>query len=183
MSNYRRVIIPGGYFFTVVTYRRSPFLTSDLARKTLHETLHQVGTEYPFSMAAICLMPDHLHCVWQMPAGDADYSTRWSIIKRLFAQRYTAAGGMPMSQTNSRCKKSELGIWQRRFWEHRIRDEADFWNHVHYTHFNPVKHGLVARVEDWPYSTYHKLYSQGVYSNFDWSPFDSDSDSSKEAIE
>jgi len=158
MSNYRRVKIEGAwYFFTVVTYKRRAFLTDDSVRPILKKALRQVKTDRFFETPAFCLMPNHLHCIWQMPPDDCDYSTRWSIIKRLFSKTYIAAGGRPLPQTDSRRKKRELGVWQRRFWEHRIRDEADYWNHVHYIHYNPVKHGLVERIADWPYSTYYRF--------------------------
>jgi len=175
MSNYRRVKIEGAwYFFTVVTYKRRSFLTDDPVRPILKEAMRQVKTDRPFEMPAFCLMPNHLHCIWQMGAGDCDYSTRWSIIKRLFSKTYIAAGGRPLPQTDSRRKKRELGVWQRRFWEHRIRDEADYWNHVHYIHYNPIKHGLVERIADWPYSTYHRFCQQGIYDDFDWNLFQTD---------
>lgn len=83
-------------------------------------------------------------------------------------------GVRPLSQSDSRRKKRELGIWQRRFWEHRIRNIDDYWNHVHYIHYNPIKHGLVKRIEDWPYSTYHRFCEQGLYDNFDWDLFQVD---------
>ncbi len=172
MSNYRRVKIEGAwYFFTVVTYHRRNFLTDDFVRPILKETFQQIKTDRPFEMPAFCLMPNHLHCIWQMPQGDCDYSARWSLIKRIFSKTYIASGGKPLSQSKSRQKKRELGIWQRRFWEHRIRDETDYWNHVHYIHYNPVKHKLVGRIEDWPYSTYHRFCQRGTYDDYDWSLF------------
>ena len=172
MSNYRRVKIEGAwYFFTVVAYKRRNFLTDDNARPILKEAIHRVKTDRPFEIPAFCLLPDHLHCIWKMPTDDADYSTRWGLIKRMFSKMYIAAGGRSLAQTDSRRKKRELGIWQRRFWEHRIRDEDDYWNHVHYIHYNPVKHGLVERIKEWPYSTYHRLCQQGMYDDFDWNLF------------
>jgi putative transposase len=172
MSNYRRVKIEGAwYFFTVVTYKRRSFLTDEDTRPILKESLRRIKTERPFEMPVFCLLPDHLHCIWKMPSGDADYSTRWSLIKRIFSKAYLTAGGRPLAQTDSRRKKREVGIWQRRFWEHRIRDEDDYWNHVHYIHYNPIKHGLVKRLEDWPYSTYHRFCQNGLYDDFDWDLF------------
>ncbi len=172
MSNYRRSLEAGGlYFFTVVTYKRRPFLTGDVARAILKEAFTEVLSERPFTMPACCLLPDHLHCIWRMPDGDCDYSTRWALIKRRFSQAYTAVDGPVPGQSASRRKERELGIWQRRFWEHRIRDERDYANHVHYIHYNPVKHGWVQRVEDWPFSTYHRFRQRGAYEAFDWSPF------------
>jgi len=175
MPNYRRVKIEGScYFFTIVTYKRRSFLTDDGVRPILKEAIRRIKTDRPFEMPAFSLLPNHLHCIWKMPSGDADYSKRWGLIKRLFSQAYIADGGQPLAQTNSRQNKRELGVWQRRFWEHRIRDDNDYWNHVHYIHYNPVKHGLVQRIEDWPYSTYHRFCEQGIYDGFDWSVFRAD---------
>ncbi len=177
MSNYRRVKIEGAwYFFTVVTYKRRSFLIDDSVRPILKEAFRQVKADRPFEMPVFCLMPDHFHCIWQMPPGNCDYSTRWSIIKRAFSKNYIAAGGKPLAQTDSRWKKREVGVWQRRFWEHRIRDEDDYWNHVHYIHYNPLKHGLVKRLEDWLYSTYHRFCQQGMYEDFDWNLFETEDD-------
>ena len=120
-------------------------------------------------MLAFCLLPNHLHCIWQMPPEDSDYSKRWSMIKRTFSKCFVAAGGSALAQSDSHRNKRELGVWQRRFWEHRIRDEDDYWNHVHYIHYNPIKHSLVERVEDWPHSTFHRFRQDGVYDDFDWS--------------
>jgi putative transposase len=140
MSNYRRVKINAAwYFFTVLTYRRQSFLTEEVARPILKEAFRQIKTEHPFDMPMFCLLPNHLHCIWKMPEGDCDYSTRWALIKRAFSRGYVAAGGTALPQTESRRKKRELRIWPRRFWEHRIRDRDDYWNHVHYIHYNPIK--------------------------------------------
>ena len=172
MPNYHRIRIDGGcYFFTVVTYKRRPFLTTDLARPILKKAIRQVQAKLPFEMPAFCLLPDHLHCIWQMPSGDSDYSKRWSMIKRAFSKEYLAAGGREINQSQSRAKKREYGIWQRRFWEHRCRDIDDFYKHVHYTHYNPIKHKLVNRLSDWQYSTYNKFFGNGFYTGFDWDLF------------
>jgi putative transposase len=172
MSNYRRVKITGAwYFFTVVTYQRRSFLTDDASRAILKEAFRRVKSERPFDIPALCLLPNHLHCVWKMPSGDDDYSIRWAMIKRSFSKCWLDAGGIPLPKSASARKKREAGIWQRRFWEHRIRDMDDYWNHVHYIHYNPVKHGLVEHIEDWPYSTYHRFSQQGIYNDFDWSIF------------
>ena len=125
-------------------------------------------------MPALCLLPNHLHCIWEMPKGDSDYSKRWSMIKRIFSKRYIDAGGTVLSQSESRQKKGELGIWQRRFWEHQIRDRDDYWNHVHYIHYNPTKHGYVGQIDDWKFSTYHRFCQEGIYDGFDWSLFQAD---------
>jgi putative transposase len=175
MSDLRRTKINAAwYFFTVLTHRRRSFLTDDFARRILKEAFCRIKSDRPFDMPVFCLLPNHLHCIWKMPEGDCDYSTRWALIKRAFSRAYIAAGGTEAVQTESRHKKRELGIWQRRFWEHRIRDRDDYWNHLHYIHYNPVKHGLVDRIADWPYSTYHRFSKQGLYKDFDWSLFKAD---------
>ena len=113
----------------------------------------------PFRIDAWVVLPDHLHCVWTLPAGDDDFSTRWRLIKTIFAR------GLPAAERRSDARKrhQERGIWQRRFWEHGIRDEADFAAHVDYVHFNPVRHGYVAHVTDWPYSTFNACVRRGLY--------------------
>ena len=104
------------------------------------------------------VLPDHLHAIWTLPEGDADFSTRWRLIKSNFSR------DLPRSEriSTSRAAKSERGIWQRRYWEHQIRDEEDLARHVDYIHFNPVKHGLVARARDWPHSSFHRLVAAGL---------------------
>jgi len=157
MTDYRRANFEGGYyFFTVVTYDRRPFLTEPLARQCLHAAWKEARLRADFQMIAVCLLPDHLHCIWRLPQGDCDFSLRWARIKAGFTRRYLAAGGTECGQSLSRTRRRERGLWQRRFWEHQIRDETDLQHHVDYGHYNPVKHGLVARVEDWPWSSYHR---------------------------
>ena len=114
-------------------------------------------------MDAVVILPDHLHCVWRLPDGDADYSTRWSLIKATFS-RSLARGER---RSASRIKRGERGIWQRRFWEHCLRDENDYARHVDYIHWNPVKHGHVDRATDWAYSSFHRYVARGVYAS-DW---------------
>lgn len=170
MANYKRRIRPGStYFFTVVTHKRKKFLTNDLARTILKDAFKQVQTELPFETLALCLMPDHIHCIWRMPPNEADFSKRWSKIKGLFTKQYLKMGGTELPQSESRQKLRLRGIWQRRFWEHRIRDEDDMANHLHYIHFNPVKHGYVDHPNDWEWSTYKKYKRNGKYDDFDWS--------------
>lgn len=173
MTNYRRTKIRGAwYFFTVVTYKRQRILTTKPARRILKDSIRKVQTNHPFKLSALCLLPDHLHCIWQMPDDDNDYSTRWSLIKNFFSNKYIYEGGKELPQTHSRIKKREAGIWQRRFWEHRIRCEDEFWKTVHYIHFNPVKHKLVDRIDKWPYSTYYGFLRRGIYKDFNWSIFE-----------
>ena len=166
MPNYKRASFPGGYyFFTVVSYKRRIFLTSELARDCLRHAIRIVRKKRPFDMIALCLLPEHLHCIWKLPRGDADFSTRWSVLKGVFTREFLAGGAKAGRQTRSRKRKREAGVWQRRFWEHQLRDERDLQRHMDYIHYNPVKHGLVAKVDDWPWSTYHRYHRQGWYGN------------------
>jgi putative transposase len=163
MSNYRRADFPGGfYFFTVVTHNRRKIFSEPIARQCLHHSLEKIQLCRPFEIIAICLLPDHLHCVWELPENDADFSTRWSSIKAVFTREYLRLGGTYGTKTQSKNKHREAALWQRRFWEHLIRDENDLDKHIKYIHYNPVKHGLVPDVEDWPWSTYHRYKQQGV---------------------
>ncbi|VFQ44790.1 REP-associated tyrosine transposase [Desulfoluna butyratoxydans] len=168
MPNYRRVSTAGAsFFFTVVTHHRQPVLCDEPVRVALRNSIERVRAVAPFSIDAWVLLPDHLHCIWTLPEGDADYSSRWSRIKRYV----TTCCGDRLSRegfsTESRKARQEGTLWQRRFWEHRIRDERDFETHMDYIHYNPVKHGVVERVGDWPWSTFHRLVVHGVYDG-DW---------------
>jgi putative transposase len=150
MSSYLRPRIPGAtVFFTVTLQQRGSDL---LTRKidALQAAIAMTRAERPFHMDAWVVMPDHLHMVWTLPEGDADYSTRWSVIKARFS-RSVPAGPRRRSQIERR----ERGIWQRRYWEHHVRDEIERAAFITYCHFNPVKHGFAACPEDWPYSSIH----------------------------
>ena len=125
--------------------------------------MRETRRRHPFSIDAVVVLPDHLHTVWTLPEGDADFSTRWRLIKTSFSR--DLADGEPVS--GSRAAKGERGIWQRRYWEHTIRDEKDFERHIDYVRINPVKHGLVKRVSDWPYLSFHRMVTQGLYPK-DW---------------
>ena len=165
MSNYRRARDAGAcYFFTLVSNQRHSVLTDAPLRAALRSAIERVRLHHPFVIEGWVLLPDHLHCVWRMPQGDADFSLRWSMIKRFTSQAFPVVGSICLSRSLRR----ESGLWQRRFWEHRIRDENDYERHMDYLHFNPVKHGLVSRVGDWPWSSFHRLVSEGVYP-LDWS--------------
>ncbi|MGE8504019.1 MAG: REP-associated tyrosine transposase [Pseudomonas sp.] len=157
MSTYRRERIPGAtYFFTVtLADRRSSLLVDEIA--LLRQVYVEASKRMLFKTIAICVLPDHLHTIWQLPEGDSDYSHRWALIKSRFSRALPAA---PVSA--SKLQKREKGIWQRRFWEHRIRDDDDLVRHVDYIHYNPVKHGLVVQVRDWPYSSFHRYVERGV---------------------
>lgn len=168
MSRYRRSNANGAtFFFTVVTHRRQLILTDDALRNDLREAIARVRARHPFAVDAWVLLPDHLHCLWTLPPGDADFGLRWSGIKRLVTRTVAADYERADWRNASRIARRESTIWQRRFWEHQIRDEADYAAHMDYIHFNPVKHGLVRSVADWPYSTFHRLAKEGVYPA-DW---------------
>ena len=164
MPNYRRNYVPGGtYFFTLVTEGRRPILTSDTARACLTEAFKTVMADRPFELTAIVLLPDHLHTIWTLPEGDADYSLRWAQAKEAFTRSFLIRGGREGAQSTSRQHKRERAVWQRRFWEHTCRDEDDLKRHLDYLHWNPVKHGYVTRVRDWQWSSFHRLVADGEY--------------------
>jgi REP element-mobilizing transposase RayT len=238
MSNYRRAKIPGGYyFFTVVTYNRQPLFGDESARVCLRQVWKDVQHRWPFTVVALCLLPEHLHCIWKLPDGDDNYSTRWSLIKRRFAQQYRGmttcrVDSLPVhadfvrnersacrvdsfavhadfvrnersacrvdsfavhadfvrnersacrvdssavhadithpALTPSGIKRNESGIWQRRFWEHYLKDGRDIQRHIAYIHYNPVKHGLVEKPQDWSWSTYKSYVESGRYAIVDY---------------
>ena len=158
MSRYRRAKIEGGtYFFTVTLADRSSAL---LVRHIdlLREAYKSAENLHPFVTVAICILPDHMHAVWTLPSEDANFPLRWSLIKGKFS-RALPIGAM---RTASKIAKREKGVWQRRYWEHAIRDDADLARHVDYVHFNPVKHGFVSRVCDWSYSSFARYVARGV---------------------
>jgi len=168
MSHYRRASTKGSsYFFTVVAYKRQPILCDEVIRNALRNAIEKVRVERPFVIDAWVLLPDHLHCVWTLPDGDADFSTRWMKIKRAVSLACGKEYRRLDWVTASKLKHRESTIWQRRFWEHQIRDEEDFARHVDYIHFNPVKHGHVQQLGDWPHSTFHRYVREGVYGH-DW---------------
>jgi len=168
LPNYRRYFVPGGtYFFTLVTHERRPILTTELGRSCLRSALEHVQQRYPFELFAIVLLPDHLHCVVMLPSDDARYSLRWQRIKETFTESYLANGGTEGHVSLSRQKQGERGIWQRRFWEHTIRDEDDLSRCVDYIHWNPAKHGLVSAVRDYEWSSFMRFVSTGDYQ-IDW---------------
>jgi putative transposase len=157
MVRYRRNFVPGGnYFFTVTLAdrRSSPLVDNVTALRMAFRIARQ---ERPFTIDAIVILPDHLHTIWTLPPGDSDFSGRWRRIKAYFTHRLVAARVPVKRHCNG-----EYAHWQRRFWEHTIRNEIDFERHVDYVHFNPVKHGLVNRVREWPYSSFHAYVRRGV---------------------
>lgn len=168
MPNYRRARTSGGaYFFTVVTYHRQPILCRDESIETMKDVVKNVMTSHPFDVDAWVTLPDHIHCLWTLPEGDSDYSTRWALIKKEFTKRTRGSLELRANPTLSRIRHREAAVWQRRFWEHQIRDETDHAAHMDYIHFNPVKHGLVESPIDWPHSTFQVCIEQGRYEK-DW---------------
>lgn len=163
MPDYHRNRVPGGtYFFTVnLLDRRERLLVEHI--DAFRESMRQVRARHPFHIDAWVVLPDHTHCIWTLPPGDDNYSARWKAIKIAFAKT------LPKTEQLSaiRKRKGERGIWQRRFWEHTIRDERDYAAHVDYVHINPFKHGLVKQVSDWPYSSFHRFVKEGIYAQ-DW---------------
>ncbi|HEY8026228.1 MAG TPA: transposase [Burkholderiaceae bacterium] len=164
MSRYRRASTPNSqYFFTVVTYKRRPILCDEQVRNALRVAIETVRAARPFEIDAWVLLPDHLHCIWTLPDGDADFSTRWMMIKRDVSLACRERYHRPEWMSDSKRRHRESTLWQRRFWEHQIRDDRDFAKHVDYLHFNPAKHGYVKQVADWPYSTFHQYVRAGTY--------------------
>ena len=168
MPNYRRLWRPGGtYFFTVTLLERHG---NDLLVRhidALRQAVREVKRVHPFTIHGWAVLPDHLHCVIELPEGEHDFALRWRLIKMVFSKKVPKGEHV----SASRAKRNERGLWQRRYWEHLIRDEADFAAHMDYVHINPLKHGLVTRVADWPYSTFHRLVADGIYPA-DWAGSD-----------
>src|SRR4029453_15328773 len=160
MVNYRRNFVPGGTFFFTVTLadRRSKVLVDHV--DLLRNALRVARQERQFVVDAVVILPDHLHAIFTLPPGDSDFSGRWRRIKGHFSSALIDDSAQLKRRPNG-----DLALWQRRFWEHTIRDEDDFARHVDYIHFNPVKHALVQRVLDWPYSSFHRYVKE---SASDW---------------
>lgn len=164
MPNYRRAFVPGAtWFFTVNLLERQG---NDLLVRhidLLRDSVRMVHGRHPFLIGAWVVLPDHMHCVWTLPPGDMDYPLRWRLIKTFFCR------ALPVSEHRSavRLRRGERGIWQRRYWEHQIRNDEDFRRHVDYVYVNPLKHGLARRVRDWPYSSFHRDVTAGLYP-LDW---------------
>ena len=168
MTEYRRFQHPGAtWFFTVnLAERRNNRLLVDHVDR-VKTAFADVKRRHPFTIDAVVIMPDHLHCIWTLPEGDSDFSSRWGLIKANFSRQ------IPKSEriSVSRQKRGERGLWQRRFWEHMIRDERDLRQHVDYIHWNPVKHGWVKCVKDWPHSSFHQHVALGIYEE-NWGGYD-----------
>jgi putative transposase len=162
MVRYRRNFVAGGTFSFTVTLvdRTSQALTDHIT--ALRAAVRQTRHSHPFAIDAVVVLPEHLHLVMTLPEGDIDYPNRWRLIKRRFTE------AVLRSQTPiARHRNGELALWQRRFWEHTIRDSGEFERHVDYIHFNPVKHSLVSRVRDWPFSSFHRFVRQALLPE-DW---------------
>lgn len=168
MPNYRRAYLPGGtFFFTLVTYRRQRFLCEPAARVALRRAVADCRRDHPFDLLASVLLPDHLHMIWRLPEGDADFSTRWSLIKSAFTRAWLKADGAEGSISDSRRRNRRRGVWQRRFWERCLRDQDDLNRHVDYVHYNPVKHGIATCPHAWPWTSFHRWVRDGFY-DADW---------------
>jgi putative transposase len=163
MPDYRRNRVPSAtYFFTVNLHdRRATLLVAEV--NALREIVRDVRVRKPFHIDAWVVLPDHMHCIWTLPDGDADYPGRWRAIKIAFSK------SLPVTEARSAVMldRGERGIWQRRYWEHTIRDDRDYAAHMDYTHFNPVRHGYVQHPAEWPYSSFRRCVAAGLYP-MDW---------------
>jgi putative transposase len=160
---YRRAWQPGGsYFFTVdLADRGQDLLVAHIG--LLRQAVRRVMDRHPFTLGAMVVLPEHLHAILTLPQGDTDFATRWALIKANFSRLLPRTESVSLS----RAAKGERGIWQRRYWEHLIRDDEDFHRHVDYIHWNPVKHGLVDTPAAWPHSSIHRYIANGILAA-DW---------------
>jgi len=163
---YRRAFVPGGsYFFTLVTHRRRPIFNTPETVEVLRNAFRTVRSKRPFRMDAMVVLPDHLHCIWVLPPDDGDFAIRWRLIKTWFTRHCDP--NLRAVPDRARARKGEQALWQHRYWERLLRDEADFIQHVEYIHYNPVKHGYVAAPRDWPFSSFRRHVEAGIYPA-DW---------------
>ncbi len=171
MTDYRRIHMKGKTsFFTVVTYNRMPLFSNRPAVDTLRSSIRKTHQKYPFDLEAICILPDHLHCIWTLPEEDERSGLRWASIKSRFSRLFAQHQQMEKPASESRAKRRESGYWQRRFWEHVIISEEDYIKHFDYIHYNPVKHGLTEKPGEWEWSTFRKYVQTGVYDE-EWNPY------------
>jgi len=163
VSRYRRAKIEGGTFFFTIALADRP--NDSLVRYIDHlrKAYKFVVDHYPFETVAICILPDHLHAIWSLPKGDWNFAVRWSLVKSKFSRALPT----PDLRSRSQIAKRDKGIWQRRYWEHVIRNDDDLVRHVDYIHFNPVKHGYVSQVREWPHSSFHRYVERGLLP-LDW---------------
>jgi putative transposase len=163
MVNYRRLKITGAtYFFTVTLYDRTSTLLTDHV-DLLQTAMQQTKSQHPYQTKAFVILPDHLHVIWQLPPRDDNFSIRWKKIKTHFTRNLIKRGFFVTKN-----HRNEYNVWQRRFWEHVIRNEDDYKNHINYIHYNPIKHHLVTRTRDWPHSSFHHFVRKGLLP-IDWS--------------
>ena len=160
---YRRHRQAGGSYFITINLlnRKSQLLIEHI--DVLRQAFARVKQRHPFQIPAIVVLPEHLHFIMELPAGDDDFATRIMLIKQNFSRHIPKTEVIQVS----RYKKGERAIWQRRYWEHCIRDERDYEHHIHYIHINPVKHGWVKKASEWPYSSIHRYIAKGIYPK-DW---------------
>jgi putative transposase len=164
MPEYRRAYLPGSsVFLTLITYQRDKLFLLPENIDKLRQACNLIMAEKPFTIDAAVILPEHIHFLWTLPPGDADYSYRVGRMKVLFTRALRGANNLPENMCESRKKHRESNVWQRRFYEHTIRDEFDLHKHLDYLHFNPVKHGLVKCVHDWGYSSFHRGVRRGEY--------------------
>ena len=175
MPDYRRLRVPGGtYFFTVnLSDRNSTLLTDQI--DLLRDCVRRVRHRRRFHIDAWVILPDHMHALWTLPEDDSNYAYRWQAIKMLFSRQIVDGE----RRSKAAAARGERGIWQRRYWEHMIRNEADYAAHMDYIHFNPVKHGVAASPANWPHSTFRRAVANGLYPP-DWSNQDDDTDNKGE---
>ncbi len=160
---YRRAFQPGGmFFFTLVSYRRRPMFRRAIARSILRNAIRETQRRRPSVIDAMVLLPEHLHTIWTLPEGDADFSTRWRKINESFTRAFLASGGEGFDVTPGQSRKRHAGVWQARFWEHMIRDDCDYRRHVDYIHYNPVRHGLASCPHKWQWSSFSNWVKSGV---------------------
>lgn len=168
MPEYRRAYVPGGTFFlTLVTYHRTPLFSNTENISRLRCAVATTKSEMPFEIAGAVVLPEHIHFLWTLPCNDRSYSQRVGRLKVLFTQSLRGKQSLPQNVSDSRRKHRESDVWQRRFWEHTIRDEADFERHLDYIHYNPVKHGLASCPHLWQYSSFHTCVRKGMCAA-DW---------------
>jgi putative transposase len=161
---YRRVFIPGAsYFFTLVVHERAPIFSDPVIIDLYRRATYKIHRAWPFTLEAEVILPDHVHLLFTLPDDDYDYPTRVRLIKAAFTRSYLSWRQPPGERSRSRAARGEQAVWQRRYWEHIIRNERDFQAHLDYIHINPVKHGLVAAARDWPHSTFLAWVERGVY--------------------
>ena len=164
MPDFRRWFVPGGcYFFTVVVDGRRRLFDDQRAITLLGDVMRDCFAQWPVTVNAIVLLPDHLHTIWTMPTGDAAYPQRWGWLKKEFTKQWLADGGPDRLVSVARQRERRRGIWQPRYWEHTLEDEHDFERHFDYIHWNPVKHGYVRCPYEWQHSSFHRYVDRGVY--------------------